>query len=126
MATTPVGKPDMLETRLFINGEFVNSLAGKTFDVINPATEELAVTVQEALPEDVDFAVAAAKGAFPAWAALDASKRAEYILKIADILEVRMDEIGYCDAICMGTPYQAPPFKCKTHLFPVSSSLLTK
>lgn len=111
MASNPPGKPSKLETRLFINGEFVNSIAGQTFDVYNPATEELTATVQEALPEDVDRAVAAAKDAFPAWSALDAKKRAEYVLKLADVLDRNMDEIGYLDAICMGKPYQAPPFK---------------
>lgn len=112
MAQNPPGKPSNIETRLFIGGEFVPSAAGKTFDVYNPATEEHTATVYEALPEDVDRAVAAAKAAFPAWSALDASKRAAYILKLADALEANMDEIGYLDAICMGKPYLAPPYKC--------------
>lgn len=46
-----------LETRLFINNEFVNSVAGKTFETVNPATEEVVCSVQEAGPEDVDKAV---------------------------------------------------------------------
>ena len=46
-----------LETRLFINNEFVNSTSGKTFDTVNPATEEVICSVQEALAQDVDKAV---------------------------------------------------------------------
>jgi aldehyde dehydrogenase (NAD+) len=46
-----------LETRLFINNEFVNSLSGKTFDTVNPATEEVICSVQQALEADVDKAV---------------------------------------------------------------------
>ena len=46
-----------LKTRLFINGEFVNSVSGKTLDVINPATEEVLASVQEAEAADVDKAV---------------------------------------------------------------------
>ena len=46
-----------LETRLFINNEFVNSASGKTFETVNPATEEVICSVQEALAEDVDKAV---------------------------------------------------------------------
>ena len=46
-----------IETRLFINNEFVNSVSGKTFDTVNPATEEVICAVQEADKEDVDIAV---------------------------------------------------------------------
>jgi hypothetical protein len=46
-----------IETRLFINNEFVNSVSGKTFDSINPATEEVICSVQEADAADVDKAV---------------------------------------------------------------------
>lgn len=46
-----------IETRLFIDNEFVNSVSGKTFDTVNPATEEVICSVQEADREDVDLAV---------------------------------------------------------------------
>lgn len=46
-----------LETRLFINNEFVNSESGKTFSTVNPATEEVICAVQEADAADVDKAV---------------------------------------------------------------------
>jgi hypothetical protein len=46
-----------LETRLFINNEFVNSVSGKTFNTVNPATEEVICLVQEADAADVDKAV---------------------------------------------------------------------
>ena len=48
-----------LETRLFINNEFVNSSSGKTFATINPATEEVICIVQEASLDDVNRAVRA-------------------------------------------------------------------
>lgn len=65
--------PTNIETRLFINGEFVPSKSGKTFDVINPATEKLTASPFEAGAEDVDLAVDAAKAALPAWSALGGS-----------------------------------------------------
>ena len=46
-----------LETRLFINNEFVNSESGKTFTTVNPATEEAICNVQEANEADVNKAV---------------------------------------------------------------------
>jgi hypothetical protein len=46
-----------IETRLFINNEFVPSVSGKTFDTVNPSTEEVICSVYEAEPADVDKAV---------------------------------------------------------------------
>lgn len=91
-----------VEGRLFINGEFVEAKSGKTFDVINPATEKVAATVSEAGVEDVDAAVAAAKAAFPAWSELSAGERGDWLYKLADALEKRMPELAYLDAISMG------------------------
>jgi hypothetical protein len=47
----------LIETRLFINGKFVNSVSGKTFDTVDPATEQVICAVQEADAADVDIAV---------------------------------------------------------------------
>jgi acyl-CoA reductase-like NAD-dependent aldehyde dehydrogenase len=52
------------ETRLFINGQFVNSVNGKTFPVVNPADESHIGDVQEADAHDVELAVKAARAAF--------------------------------------------------------------
>lgn len=48
---------NLLETRLFINNEFVPSVSGKTFPTVNPATEEVICSVHEAGAEDVVKAV---------------------------------------------------------------------
>lgn len=46
-----------IETRLFINNEWENSVSGKTFPTVNPATEEVICELQEADKADVDKAV---------------------------------------------------------------------
>lgn len=46
-----------LETRLFINNEFVKAESGRTFATVNPATEEVICNVEEADAADVDKAV---------------------------------------------------------------------
>jgi len=46
-----------IETRLFINNQWFNSSSGKTFNTVNPATEEVICAVQEADEADVDKAV---------------------------------------------------------------------
>ena len=52
------------EIKMFINGKFVPSISGKTFETYNPATEEVLAVVCEAQEEDIDVAVKAARSAF--------------------------------------------------------------
>ncbi|KFG81913.1 aldehyde dehydrogenase [Metarhizium anisopliae] len=93
-----------VETRLFINNEFVESVSGKRFDVIDPSTEKVSASVYEADVEDVELAVQAAKAAFPAWSERNAVERAHFLNKWADALEKAADEISYLDSITMGKP----------------------
>lgn len=99
----PVGPTD-IETRLFINGEFVPSKLGKTFDVINPATEKVTASPYEATAEDVDISVEAAKAALPAWSELGGFARASFFFKLADLLEKYNTELAQLEAVSMGRP----------------------
>lgn len=96
--------PTNIETRLFINGEFVPSKSGKSFDVINPATEKLTASPFEAGAEDVDLAVEAAKAALPAWSEMGGFARARYFYKLADLVEKANNEFGKLEAVSMGRP----------------------
>jgi len=74
-------------TGLFINNEFVKSVDGKTFDVINPSTEEVICAVQEASEKDVDIAVAAARKAFNGpWRKETPENRGKLLVKLAELL----------------------------------------
>eukprot|EP00960_Hanusia_phi_P071670 767601-Hanusia_phi.AAC.1 len=98
------------ETRLFIDGEFVNSISGKTFKTINPATEEVICEVQEALPEDVDRAVIAANKAFERgapWREMDGTKRRDLLLKLADLMEQNKEELAVLESLNNGKPVSA-------------------
>ncbi|KIW76448.1 hypothetical protein Z517_11194 [Fonsecaea pedrosoi CBS 271.37] len=100
------GVPDVgdVETRLFINNEFVEAKDGKTFPVINPATEEIFQHVSEASAADVDLAVSAAEAAFPAWSALGGFQRAAYFYKLADLVEQSNSKLALIEASSMGRP----------------------
>ncbi|KAH8803476.1 aldehyde dehydrogenase domain-containing protein [Xylogone sp. PMI_703] len=93
-----------IETRLYINGQFVNARSGKQLAVYNPATEEKIVEVSEADKEDVDIAVQAANRAFPEWRTKSAFEREALFIKLADLVERDRKEIAYLDAISMGVP----------------------
>ena len=91
---------------LYINGEFIQSKAGKTFDTINPSTGDKITDVYEAQAEDIDAAVGAARDAFDhgSWSKLDAAQRALLMLKLADLMEEHKMEIAQIDALDNGKP----------------------
>src|SRR2546428_9306050 len=79
----------------YIAGEWVPARIGKTFANINPAnTDEVVGVFQASGPEDVEAASDAAAKAQPAWAAVPAPRRGEYLFKAAEILEGRLAKLG--------------------------------
>jgi aldehyde dehydrogenase (NAD+) len=93
-----------LQTKLLIGGEFVDGLAGGKIPVHNPYDGSLLCEVAEARGEDVDRAVVAAKAAFPAWAAMDATDRGNLLLKLADAIERNIDELVELESLDTGHP----------------------
>src|SRR3981081_2747491 len=92
--------------RLLIDGQWVES--AKKFDTINPATGEVLTQIAAASSEDVDRAVAAARGAHEdrsgAWRKLSASERGRLIWKLADLLEKNIDEFAELETLDNGKP----------------------
>lgn len=82
----------MSEYKLLINGELVNG--DSTMPVINPATEELISECPRASEAQLNDAVAAAKAAYPSWAATPIEQRKEVVLKIADVIEANAQELA--------------------------------
>nr|CEL71941.1 TPA: aldehyde dehydrogenase, putative [Toxoplasma gondii VEG] len=98
-------KPEDIETRLFINGKFVEATSGNFFDDVNPATEELICKVQEASEADVDMAVEAARKAFPVWSlSTSASHRAHLLHRLASLVEKHADELALIESLDSGKP----------------------
>jgi acyl-CoA reductase-like NAD-dependent aldehyde dehydrogenase len=77
---------------MLVNGQPESGSA--SFDVINPATGEAFARCPRADVAMVNQAVAAAKAAFPAWAATPIDARAALVAKLADALEARVDEFA--------------------------------
>ncbi len=86
----------MTETfRNYVVGRWVECKSKKTFPNINPAnTDEVVGLFQASGPEDTHAACEAAAQAQPAWAALPAPRRGEYLFKAAEILESRLNKVG--------------------------------
>jgi aldehyde dehydrogenase (NAD+) len=90
-------------TGLFINNEFVKSVDGKTFEVINPSTEEVICSVSEATEKDVDIAVAAARKAFEGeWKTTTPEQRGKYLVKLAELVEKNHDLLAAVESLDNG------------------------
>lgn len=82
----------MTDYKMLIGGKLVAGAA--EMDVINPATEEVLAQAPRASAEQLNEAVAAAKAAFPAWADTPIEERRAQILKFADNIEAKTDELA--------------------------------
>nr|AYV89215.1 retinal dehydrogenase 1-like isoform X1 [Tetranychus evansi] len=97
-------------TQIFINNEFVDSVNGKKFPTINPATGEQICLVSEGDEADINKAVAAAKEAFKLgspWRTMDASARGALLNKLADLIERDADYIAKLETLDNGKPYKS-------------------
>jgi len=79
---------------LFLDGKWVTPPGTRRFSTTNPATGETVGTFVAGRPEDVDAAVSAAQRAFPAWRSTPAPKRGELLLRAAQVLRARKEEVG--------------------------------
>src|SRR5262245_45525429 len=104
MSTASTAAPVRVQTDLFINGEFVEAENGATAPTYNPHDNSVIAEVASAGVTDVDKAVAAAKGAFPKWAALSAAERGRFLLKLADRIEEKAEEIATIESLDTGHP----------------------
>src|SRR5689334_21845541 len=89
----------------FIGGE--PAATAEHESVVNPATGEPIAEAPLSSEEDIDRAVAAARGAFPEWAGKTPGERAEALLGLASALEERTDELAELEAANAGKPINA-------------------
>jgi len=92
--------------RLFINGEWVDSSSGETFEVRNPANGEVIALAAKGTREDAQRAIQAARFAFDegGWGDSKARDRAELLWKVADLIEARAEEFAQTDTRNNGKP----------------------
>lgn len=98
---------EIKEVKLYINGEYVSSSSQSTFEVKNPATQEIIARIHEATEEDVDRAARAARDAFEnsAWRTMTVAERCNKIRRMAEIIMERKEELARLEALDVGKPY---------------------
>ena len=94
------------QTQLFIDGHFMDSAKGETFETINPVTEQPIANVQRASRADVDRAVLAARIAFDhgPWRRMSATDRGNLLYKLGHLIEQNGEELAYLEALDNGKP----------------------
>ncbi|WP_064092162.1 aldehyde dehydrogenase [Rossellomorea aquimaris] len=96
-----------IDCRHFINGEYRDSYDLKTFNNMNPATEEILGTVAEGGKREVDAAVKAAKKALVGpWKTFTSSQRSAVLRRIGDLILERKEELAVLESMDTGKPYQ--------------------
>ncbi|MFI5028891.1 MAG: gamma-aminobutyraldehyde dehydrogenase [Solirubrobacterales bacterium] len=91
----------------FINGKTVDPAEGGSEEVVNPATGEVIAEAPLSTKADVDAAVKAAKEAFDGWGTTPPGERARALLRIADLVEERGEEIADLESADAGKPRSA-------------------
>ncbi|MET9484733.1 gamma-aminobutyraldehyde dehydrogenase [Streptomyces sp. NPDC006638] len=92
--------------RNYINGEFRDAADGRTIEVVNPATGQVYATSPLSGQADVDAAMEAAAAAFPAWRDATPAERQKVLLKIADAVEERAEELIAAESENTGKPLE--------------------
>jgi len=95
-----------IRTKAFIDGNYVDSASGATFDSINPGTGKLLARVASGDTEDVNRAVSAARAAFRkgVWANLAPKERQKVLKRLADLIRANGEELALLETLDMGKP----------------------
>ena len=106
-ASTPVGTGFR---QMYVNGKWTDSSSGETLDVINPATETVLSTIPAASAQDVDRAVAAARGQFDGgeWSKMPGPQRGRLLYRLADLLERDREYLAKLESATVGKPLFEP------------------
>jgi betaine-aldehyde dehydrogenase len=95
---------DLKVLKNVIGGELVDATSGATYDVIDPTTGAVYGTAPASASEDVDRAYAAASSAFETWGRTTPKERSEALLRIADAIDARAEEITAVEVKDTGKP----------------------
>lgn len=92
------------DTRLYIDGQWVDPIENRFTEVVNPATEEVYTRVAMGGVEDVNRAVKAARLAFDSYSRTSADERLALLLRIAEVYKKRREEIAQILTQEIGVP----------------------
>jgi len=90
--------------KLFLGGEWREALSGKSFEVINPATNEVLATVPDGGKADAQLAIDAAAAAQPSWAEITAAERSKFLADAARRMHEDVEQLARIMTLEEGKP----------------------
>jgi len=94
----------MIQIQNYINGTYINPIKNNWIDNFNPSNGEVYSQIANSTSEDVDNAYQAAKEAFPSWSQTTLEQRSKILLRIADLIEEKLDELAAAESKDNGKP----------------------
>ncbi|MDF1695839.1 MAG: aldehyde dehydrogenase [Saprospiraceae bacterium] len=94
----------MIKVINYIDGQLIESVSQKWLPIVNPSTGETYAQFTDSNKEDVNRAVTAAKNAFSEWSRLSINERSAFMIKIADAIESKLDELAMAESVDNGKP----------------------
>ena len=93
-----------MNIRNYIDGAFSDPVGGLFLDNIDPSTGNAYGLIPRSQAADVDLAVAAARAAFPAWSTLSAQERSNWLMKVSNAINTKLDELALAESKDNGKP----------------------
>jgi aminomuconate-semialdehyde/2-hydroxymuconate-6-semialdehyde dehydrogenase len=94
----------MMEFTNFIDNSFQPAMSGKWIDIYEPATGQVYAQLANSEKADVDYAVQAARSAYPEWSGIPAEDRALLLNRVADLIESRVNDFAEAESRDTGKP----------------------
>lgn len=106
-ARAAIRPANLSNQQMLIDGRWVSSTSGKTFETTDPSTGKVICHIAEGDKPDIDLAVAAARRAFDSgpWRRMSASERGRIMYKLADLIESHKEELAALESLDNGKPY---------------------
>lgn len=94
------------DSKLFIDGKFVDAMSNETFDSINPANNKKLASVANGGAEDAKYAIEVAKRTFDSgvWSEMPVEERSDILCRMSDLILERVEELSLIETLDVGKP----------------------
>ncbi|SDQ91672.1 aldehyde dehydrogenase [Virgibacillus salinus] len=94
------------DSKLFIDGKYIEALSGETFETINPATNKKIASVAKGGKEDAKQAINVAQSTYVngVWSTMSVNERSRILCKMADLIMENVDKLAYVETLDVGKP----------------------
>ncbi len=97
-------KPNLFQSKNYINGQWVLAENGDTISVYNPFDHSLVGVVPDLCDSQIQAAILAAKEALPNWKQKTAEERSQYLIRFAELIEKNQADLAYLMTLEQGKP----------------------